>query len=173
MRVFGRHGGERRGTIYLEVIVSSVVFALTLVGMGANIVAQARMMRTVEDRIHVMTPAGAEVRVVPDTTREAPGLRVEAVTMESGGEPPRIQDAAHLFMTTRIPGVLRACRVIDPDDAEASGVVLGRQAPRIGEASRSEDVYATDGAVLGILEIKDMGALGTTIRVVRAEPDGG
>jgi hypothetical protein len=45
----------RRGLAYIEAVVASFVFALTLAGLGATMMAQEKLMRNLEHRAYVMT----------------------------------------------------------------------------------------------------------------------
>jgi len=54
---------RRRGTSYLEVTIASVVFALTLTGLGATFVSQERLMQAVERRVSVLAGTGVDVTI--------------------------------------------------------------------------------------------------------------
>jgi hypothetical protein len=53
----------RGGFSYIEVVVASVVFAITTMGLGATMVAQEKIMRAVESRCHVVVPLSCTLRV--------------------------------------------------------------------------------------------------------------
>lgn len=64
---------RRRGMLYLEAVVASLVFALTLAGLGASLVAQEKLMRAVEQRAYVLVRSDRRAELVRVEDDPSPG----------------------------------------------------------------------------------------------------
>lgn len=116
---------ERRGTAYIEAIVASVVFAITMTGLCATIVAQEKLMRAIEQRVHVVAPVGLPVivRAVPRSDDNVDlydeyGHVYEAVAVPTGylaeaPVAPTILGRARALMTRQYPESVAGLRIVD------------------------------------------------------------
>jgi hypothetical protein len=116
-----RAAARRSGSAYVEVVVASVVFALTLTGMGATMVAQEKLMRSIERKsrataVFVPTAEQISIRLNQSTSEYADpaifvavqqrglpyvkGLRIEGVLAEHGQ---KLGPANHLVKVLEAP----------------------------------------------------------------------
>jgi hypothetical protein len=94
---------------YLEVVVASLIFALTLAGVGATVIAQEKLMRALEQRAYVLVPADrrVELALVHGSASDAfwPMGRLEA-TAPTQADLETIQGAAYGNMARSDLGAL-------------------------------------------------------------------
>jgi hypothetical protein len=129
----------RHGLAYLDTVVASLVFALTLAGVGTTFVTQEKLMRAIEQRGHVLAPANVVVHLElgDDDHLDA--------TVQTLADPTSIQGAAYQHLAGFAGPPPRLLFTIDcrPDHWPAAGRTL-RPAPAI-----LPDFMGNDGSTPG------------------------
>jgi hypothetical protein len=79
--------GHRRAFAFAETVVASVLFGIMLTGIGATMGAQEKLMRAIELRMYVMTPANHGVKLTRQAIQDPPDPFWPVARVDTGEEP--------------------------------------------------------------------------------------